>query len=57
MAAAANAFALGAKPVERRSSRDVGFAIGIIAILTVFFLPIPSFLIDLGWPSRSLCRC
>ncbi len=46
--AAANAFALGAKPVERKSSRDVGFAIGIIAILCVFFLPIPAFLIDLG---------
>ena len=48
MAAAANAFALGSKPVERKSSRDVGFAIGIMAILCVFFLPIPSFLIDLG---------
>src|SRR6201986_2505567 len=48
MAAAANAFALGAAPVERKSTRAVGFAIGIIAILCVFFLPIPSFLIDLG---------
>ena len=48
MAAAANAFALGSKPVERKSSRDVGFAIGIMAILCVFFLPIPSVLIDLG---------
>ena len=46
--AAANAFAPGAVPVERKSSRDVGFAVGIIAILAVFFLPIPSFLIDLG---------
>ena len=33
---------------ERKSAVDVGFAIGIIAILSVFFLPIPSFLIDLG---------
>ena len=48
MAAAANAFALGSAPVERKSTRDVGFAIGIIAILCVFFLPIPAFLIDLG---------
>ena len=33
---------------QRKSSRDVGFAIGIVAILSIFFLPIPSFLIDLG---------
>ncbi len=31
-----------------RSGRDVGFAIGIVAILSIFFLPIPSFLIDMG---------
>ncbi len=36
-----------AKP-ERRSSRDIGFAIGIVAILCIFFLPVPAFLIDLG---------
>jgi flagellar biosynthesis component FlhA len=29
-------------------SRDVGFAIGIVAILCVLFLPIPAFLIDIG---------
>ncbi|VVB49869.1 Flagellar biosynthesis protein FlhA [Beijerinckiaceae bacterium RH AL1] len=40
--------AMGSTQVERKSTRDVGFAIGIIAILCVFFLPIPSFLIDLG---------
>ncbi len=34
--------------VEKRSLRDVGFAIGIIAILAVLFVPIPSFLIDFG---------
>lgn len=28
--------------------RDIGFAIGIVAILSILFLPIPSFLIDLG---------
>ena len=33
---------------ERKSSRDIGFAIGIVAILSIFFLPIPPFLIDLG---------
>ena len=33
---------------ERQSSRDIGFALGIIIILSIFFLPIPAFLIDLG---------
>ncbi len=33
---------------ERTSGRDIGFAAGIVAILAVFFLPIPAFLIDLG---------
>ncbi|QPC85410.1 flagellar biosynthesis protein FlhA [Mesorhizobium sp. NBSH29] len=31
-----------------RHGRDVGFAIGIIGILSVLFLPIPPFLIDIG---------
>ncbi|MBO6860880.1 FHIPEP family type III secretion protein, partial [Roseibium sp.] len=30
------------------SRRDVGFAIGIVLILAVLFLPIPTFLIDIG---------
>ncbi|MEP0233455.1 flagellar biosynthesis protein FlhA [Roseibium sp.] len=30
------------------SRRDVGFAIGIVMILAVLFLPIPTFLIDVG---------
>jgi flagellar biosynthesis protein FlhA len=34
--------------VERGGARDIGFAAGIIAILAVFFLPIPAFLLDLG---------
>jgi flagellar biosynthesis protein FlhA len=34
--------------VERGGVRDIGFAAGIIAILAVFFLPIPAFLLDLG---------
>ena len=36
------------QPTERKGSRDVGFAIGIVAILSIFFLPIPPFLIDMG---------
>jgi flagellar biosynthesis protein FlhA len=34
--------------IERKSVRDIAFAAGIIAILAVFFLPIPSFMLDLG---------
>ena len=29
-------------------SRDIGFALGIVMILSILFLPIPAFLIDLG---------
>ena len=32
----------------QRHGRDVGFAIGIVAILCILFLPIPPFLIDIG---------
>src|SRR6478672_9617796 len=35
------------KPVAK-NGRDVGFAIGIVIILAVLFLPIPAFLIDIG---------
>src|SRR5690606_13536137 len=31
-----------------RSGRDIGFALGIVVILTVLFLPIPAFVIDVG---------
>ncbi len=34
--------------VKRKSARDIGFATGIIAILSIFFLPIPAVLIDVG---------
>ena len=34
--------------VERRSVADIGFAVGIIVILTVLFLPLPAILIDIG---------
>ncbi|WP_020176978.1 flagellar biosynthesis protein FlhA [Methyloferula stellata] len=33
---------------DPKSRRDIGFAIGIVAILSIFFLPVPAFLIDLG---------
>ncbi|WP_137132507.1 flagellar biosynthesis protein FlhA [Rhizobium sp. FY34] len=35
-------------PKVAPSGRDVGFALGIIAILCILFLPIPTFLIDMG---------
>ena len=38
---------LTADPVAK-NGRDVGFALGIVVILTVLFLPIPAFLIDIG---------
>jgi flagellar biosynthesis protein FlhA len=44
----ADAFASGGAVPESKSARDIGFAAGIVAILSVFFLPIPAFLIDLG---------
>lgn len=34
--------------VARRSQQDVGFAVGIVFILTVLFLPLPAVLIDVG---------
>jgi flagellar biosynthesis protein FlhA len=33
---------------DRKSARDIGFAAGIIAILSIFFLPVPAFFIDMG---------
>ncbi len=33
---------------ESTSGRDIGFAIGIVTILTVLFLPLPAILIDIG---------
>ena len=40
-------------PAEPRSMRDVGFAIGMLAILAVLFVPIPTFLIDFGLAKSS----
>lgn len=33
---------------QAAGNRDIGFALGIIAILIVLFLPIPAFLLDIG---------
>jgi flagellar biosynthesis protein FlhA len=44
----AGAVASDVKPVERRNAQDVGFAVGIVFILTVLFLPLPAILIDVG---------
>jgi flagellar biosynthesis protein FlhA len=38
---------LAAKPI-RGNGRDIAFAIGILVILAVLFLPIPAFMIDVG---------
>src|ERR1700751_3833365 len=38
----------GSAAAERRSARDIGFAVAIIAILSIFFLPVPAVLIDIG---------
>ncbi len=35
-------------PAEPRSLRDIGFAVGILGILAILFIPIPPFLIDFG---------
>jgi flagellar biosynthesis protein FlhA len=36
------------KTADRASARDVGFAVGIVFILTVLFLPLPAAFIDIG---------
>ena len=35
-------------PKATPSTKDVGFALGIVAILSILFLPIPAFMIDIG---------
>src|SRR3546814_17997216 len=35
-------------PKVAPSGRDIGFAFGIILILCILFLPIPTFMIDMG---------
>ncbi|UGV28691.1 flagellar biosynthesis protein FlhA [Rhodopseudomonas boonkerdii] len=39
---------ISAPPDERRVGTDVAFAVGIVAILTMLVLPVPTFLIDVG---------
>jgi flagellar biosynthesis protein FlhA len=46
--AMAEALLTGSSITGPKSGRDIGFAAGIIAILSIFFLPVPAFLIDLG---------
>jgi flagellar biosynthesis protein FlhA len=36
------------EPVRTTGNRDIAFAIGIVAILIVLFLPVPAFLLDMG---------
>jgi hypothetical protein len=38
----------GRTQAPSKSGRDVAFAVGIVTILVMLFLPIPAFLIDLG---------
>ena len=40
--------AIASVPLAKNGSRDIGFALGIISILCIFFLPIPAFMIDMG---------
>ena len=37
-----------AEPRLTAANRDIGFAVGVVAILIVLFLPIPPFLLDIG---------
>ncbi len=40
--------AAAAEPNGARGGKDVGFAVGIVLILCLFFLPVPAMLIDVG---------
>jgi flagellar biosynthesis protein FlhA len=44
-------------PKVAPKGRDIGFAIGIVGILAVLFLPIPAFSSTSASPSRSPSRC
>ncbi len=44
----AEALLTGSSVPGSKNGRDIGFAAGIIAILSIFFLPVPAFIIDLG---------
>jgi flagellar biosynthesis protein FlhA len=40
--------AAASEPVVGREGKDIGFAVGIVLILCLFFLPVPAAMIDLG---------
>src|ERR1700691_1918860 len=40
--------AVGSAPAASRAGEDIGFAIGIILVLCLFFLPVPAVMIDFG---------
>ena len=42
------AYASSIKPIESKSAQDVGFALAVVFVLTVLFLPLPAWMIDLG---------
>ncbi len=44
---------ISALPAERRAGTDVAFAFGIVTILVMLVLPVPTILIDLG-PAFSI---
>jgi flagellar biosynthesis protein FlhA len=37
-----------AAPAANRGGKDIAFAVGIVLILCLFFLPVPAFMIDFG---------
>src|SRR6202050_4706878 len=40
--------AVGTAPAANRGGKDIAFAVGIVLILCLFFLPVPAMLIDFG---------
>ena len=40
--------AAGEAPAANRGGKDIAFAVGIVLILCLFFLPVPAFMIDFG---------
>ena len=40
--------AAGTAPAANRGGKDIAFAVGIVLILCLFFLPVPAFMIDFG---------
>src|SRR5580704_7093123 len=40
--------AVGTAPAANRGGKDIGFAVGIVLILCLFFLPVPAVMIDFG---------